>query len=329
MKKNLKLVTHKADFGGCGHYRIEQPSKVLLNNNYIDEIISQTYYLNNFTINNITPYRVILQRQLTQQQLISLTRYKNEKLEILLDIDDLLWNLPDSNPVKNQFNDKTLTTLKQILYLVDKIIVSTVPLYDEIQKFVGRNSEILPNMISKNFFKNPQKRTNEKLRVIWAGSHTHKEDLFQIEDVVIKTKNLFEWIFMGYIPDRLKSFVKQVQPVKVNEYLTKLSLLNSDVALIPLAKNDFNICKSNLKLIEFSALGVPCITSEIYPYKDNPAIKIPITKNNTDMWIDSLKNYDKNEAIRFHHANLCYNYAKQFMLENKINISTIKKIWLD
>ena len=62
--------------------------------------------------------------------------------------------------------------------------------------------------------------------------------------------------------------------VPVGEYPARLASMELDVAVAPLEDHPFNRAKSNLRLLEFGALGVPVVASDIHPYRNSPAIRV-------------------------------------------------------
>lgn len=64
--------------------------------------------------------------------------------------------------------------------------------------------------------------------------------------------------------------------------------LRLDLALAPLEQHPFNECKSNLRLVEYGALGWPVICTDIVPYRDGSP---PVTRlaNDPDAWIDAIR----------------------------------------
>lgn len=67
-----------------------------------------------------------------------------------------------------------------------------------------------------------------------------------------------------------------------------------DVALIPLCENEFNKCKSELKLIEAGAMGKAVIVSDTDPYKDwithgKNGLKVKGSRNGIDWYLNMKK----------------------------------------
>ena len=96
-------------------------------------------------------------------------------------------------------------------------------------------------------------------------------------------------MFMGYCDPQWQGKVEFHEFVPVQEYMTKMKSLELDVVLIPLEDNLFNRCKSHIKLLEFSTIGVPCITTEISPYRENPNYKIPTSNKSWKHFKEALE----------------------------------------
>jgi len=86
-----------------------------------------------------------------------------------------------------------------------------------------------------------------------------------------------------------------------------------DIGIAPLENTDFNKGKSELKYIEYSALGIPVVCTDIEPY--NTVIKDGVTgflANDKESWYEKLKNLILDENLR---ENIVSNSQKD-ILEN-------------
>ena len=324
------LLVHPADSGGCGFYRIRTPAKTLAFYNLVSKVTEAGYYLNKAQLEELNPSIIVTQRQTEPKQAENIVRYVNEGYEVVHELDDLLWLVPPGNAYSKYFKGPQRAALKTVLTASSRLVVSTDPLKDEVAKLARRDDvNVLPNMVSGQFFaKETHRRKTEKLRVGWAGSSTHSGDLRLIEYVIKHTYDKYHWVFLGWVPEYLVGHVEFLPPVKVEDYLPALASMNLDVAVAPLEDNLFNSCKSNLKLIEFSALGIPVITSNVYPYSGNPNFNIKESKKSWKTWLEALDTYDKNEELRVAHGLASQAYASQFMLEKRENVELIRKTWL-
>jgi len=66
-----------------------------------------------------------------------------------------------------------------------------------------------------------------------------------------------------------------------------LAGLDLDLALAPLEDNRFNVCKSNLRLLEYGACGFPVVCSDIDPYRG----VLPVTRvrNRAEDWLEAIR----------------------------------------
>ncbi len=108
-----------------------------------------------------------------------------------------------------------------------------------------------------------------------------------------------------------------------------LKALDLDLAIAPLEYNRFNECKSHLKLLEFSALGVPVVCTNIYPYQESPGILIDPKNTQWKNWLEVLDLYDKSERMRMEDAIKHYQWAQKYVLERPENVEIIRHCWLD
>ena len=108
-----------------------------------------------------------------------------------------------------------------------------------------------------------------------------------LEEVVRETANEVDWIFFGMCPVFLQPYVKEIHnPVTFGKYPEKLATLNLDLAVAPLEYNRFNNSKSNLRILEYGALGWPVVASDIAPYREGPVCHVP---NQPRAWIKAIR----------------------------------------
>ena len=111
---------------------------------------------------------------------------------------------------------------------------------------------------------------NDRIITSDEGLVDVKDDLDIIVDTIKATVDRFQWVFLGYCPEALSEYSKsgkiEVHPgAVITNYPHKLADLDLDFALAPLVDNEFNRCKSNIKWLETSAVGVPLLASRIDP----------------------------------------------------------------
>lgn len=137
-----------------------------------------------------------------------------------------------------------------------------------------------------------------KLRVGWAGAQQHLGDLDMIQTVVAHFSTQVDWVFMGMCPPSIQPHVKEVHPfVSIDVYPQTLANLDLDIAIAPLEDNPFNTCKSNLRLLEYGAMGWPVVCSDVYPFRtDDPPVRR--VSNQVEDWIAALDALIASEPLR-------------------------------
>ena len=278
-----------ADHGGCGYYRMIKPFETMKAGGVIDGMLSGDF-LSPPELERYGADTIVFQRQLTEPQLENMRSVRQfGRLFKVYELDDYLPNLPVKSVHKQEIAQDVIKLLRRGLACVDRFVVSTDCLAES---FAGLHADIrvVKNRLPPEWWGGlfAARKTGRKPRVGWAGGVGHTGDLELIVDVVRTLAPEVEWVFMGLCPDRLRPFVHEVHGgVPIDSYPKALAALNLDVALAPLEHNLFNECKSNLRLLEYGACGVPVVCSDLVCYRGD----LPVTrvKNRFKDWVDAIR----------------------------------------
>lgn len=246
--------------------------------------------------------RLIVQNAIGDLQLARLEEYRVNlpKLGIVHMLDDLFGNLPGKHHLHNYHKREGNTRLRRSLELSDRLVVTTEPLKAYYQAFVPE-TRVIPNaLVESTWFDLPvaKRERRDKLRIGWAGAQQHLGDLDMIQTVVAHFSTRVDWVFMGMCPPSIQPHVKEVHPfVSIDVYPQTLANLDLDIAIAPLEDNPFNACKSNLRLLEYGAMGWPVVCSDVYPFRtDNPPVHR--VSNDVGDWISALETLLASESLR-------------------------------
>ncbi len=214
------------------------------------------------------------------------------KLRLLYDTDDILFfeDIPDYNLCKDRMRPFVgeFDNIRKTIELCDEVTVSTYALREYIlektsQKKVSVIQNFPPAYLFGHLYDEEHLIGNfhkyrKKPRILFAGSSTHFEtkiqkeeivdDFFPIKEEVLSTITEFHWIFVGGIPLILKPLVEKGlieyhHWIPLSDYPRFLASLNVNMAIAPLLDNRFNRCKSDLKFLEASTLGLPIACQDI------------------------------------------------------------------
>jgi hypothetical protein len=90
---------------------------------------------------------------------------------------------------------------------------------------------------------------------------------------------------------------------------------DSDISLIPLVDNRFNMMKSNLKVLETASKKNPAIVSNVHPYKDLPVCYV----NNQKDWYNWIRLLTFDQDARIQYGNDLYDYCNIHFNLHEVN----------
>lgn len=285
--------------GGVGEYRYFRPLRALMLAGRVQSTLIQTEKYNAgrlltlAELERLDPDTYVRHAWTSPSDLDwqKLYRACAPQVRYVFQMDDLITHLPSEHPNFKSIPRDARYRLRQLLGLGDAAVVSTEPLA-ELARSMSGEVHLVPNMLAWEKWGGlvSQRRQGAKLRVGWAGAQQHKGDLALIHEVVRATADEVDWIFFGMCPDSLKPFVREVHEfiTDLEAYPAKLATLNLDLAIAPLEIHPFNEAKSNLRLLEYGALGWPVICTDILPYQtQNP----PVTRlpNEPQLWLNAIR----------------------------------------
>jgi len=222
--------------------------------------------------------------------------------KIIWDLDDEIWTIPDENKYKEHYNELHLKWLYYYLGMATRVTASTNNLANSIIKRFGFDSRkvcVLENLVSKDdyefFYQNEKNFYSNPLKIIYSGSDSHSGDmerLLELYSYFGSDPNIM-FIFYGFMPGE---FVAET-PRKIMHigwspnrkyYEGMMSFLSPHIALMPLADNSFNRCKSSIKHFEMAMSQCVCVASNIPPYSDTiKHIEDGFLCKNSNDWISS------------------------------------------
>lgn len=339
-----RAITYLADYGGCGYYRCMAPDMFL--NLYQKAVIVESTAMITDPRFYGTVETIKFQRQATTYQrdfVKSLRQLADQtKKKLIYEIDDVVFaeDIPMYNRNRTAFTSKEIQdSIKEILTNMDEILVTCEYFKDYmIEKSGNKNVTVLPNYLSKGWFdryynlgdliKKFEKNKKKPIIAIFAsGTHVdvmnrvnQQDDFAPVIKQIAKTRGDFEWHFYGSYPLPLKPFIdsghiKFFNWVQLPDFAEAMAKSGAQITFASLQDNNFNRCKSNIKLIESGAIGLPCVCPDMVTYKD------AFLKYKTgDEFIDVIKSTLKNQTVYADQCKKARAYAEKFWLEDEPNL---------
>jgi len=177
---------------------------------------------------------------------------------------------------------------------------------------------------------------------IWCGN-SHYEDLQLIEQVITKICQKYQnvhFCLMGYHgeskrgPNLFQNIppitsicpnckhggqLEKISGIELLYYPSKLKECAFDIAIAPLIETGFNQCKSDIKIKEYAALGIPVIATRVKPYSES--VKEGYTgflANTGKEWFDSLELLIKDKDLRLRLGKNNYRWYKENTIDKNI-----------
>jgi glycosyltransferase involved in cell wall biosynthesis len=213
------------------------------------------------------------------------------------DLDDDLWALDPANPAK-AFWDQHADDALAVMRAFDRVTTTNKYLAGTLRRW-HKDVRIIPNALPDDFVRFGPEHV-PPLAIGWAGGYAHSDDLRAIEkplldvldarpDVMVALVGSGEWI--------RHERVLHLSPVAIERYHTLLSTF--DIGLAPILDTRFNRAKSDLKPLEYAAVGVPCIASKVGPYRELKAntLLAPSPKEFRSLLLHLIDHPEKRAAL--------------------------------
>lgn len=276
----------KGIFDGCMYYRIDPYVQVCqqLGFQTISAIIRDLTEL--IKIGKFDPSQFdlfIMHSPMSLDEYNVFAYIKNAGKPILLDYDDLIWNMPPHWANQTMYYPAVYNASVACLMNADYITVSTNRLKSEIENMFNPpafiqviENGVHPSLVEKATWNKPDGKT----KVLWRGNDSKLGDLYLIKDV-IKPYDGIDWMWFGVKPwFLLKQYGGQFDwltvftSVPFERYISELCNRGHGYGLAPLMDHLCNQCKSNVAWLENVVAGAVTIVPQgLAPYDDVPALE--------------------------------------------------------
>lgn len=331
---DMNILGITSDPNATGYYRIQNPLRLLAKSGAKVRVV-YVPELSYMDMNLLDGCNYVIMSRATDKALFDavLEVCNRRDITLVYDLDDFVDDIPKTNPSHAYYNENDQEKIKNVHHALQNshgVIFSTRTLQEK-YKTLAPYSHVMPNALdfsleTRNWEQFPQDmwkmiaksqgcNVTENSKLFgWSGGISHIEDLDLLGEVVPQVLlNVPESIFCMYCAPVLAAQYciekwslppNRVMYIPVKSYQAYPGYLSLfDVALIPLANHPFNACKSDIKLMEFNAFGVPYVASDSPEYiryhvnNHGFGAIVENTEQMTDEVIWLLNNQDKTEQM--------------------------------
>lgn len=312
------------DINGVNYHRVMVPAQNLMKYGY-DKIhlvkdLKEMVDMDLSLVSNVVIPRVLNAKN--PKHFRSIMKRANN-IRIIVDVDDH-WILNKDNFNYELWKKEIGDMIKRTLQIADVVWTPS----EILAKYVNRLAPkaevvIVPNAIDPDAEQWKHKKTKSKeLRFGYTGAGAHNDDVNEIgydfEGKVLYCTNV-------------EKYVKKLNASHPVPWTTMFDYgevyKNIDVLLVPLKKNTFNECKSDLKLVESAFTGTAVIASNVSPYKDFIVNGYNgILCSTPEEWKEAIENMTKKKAKELA-ANLAKTYVESRNIKkvNEIRIESLNR----
>lgn len=334
MTKKYSVLVINSDFWACGRERIIKPyTKIIENYDGPIKFEIMRPGTDKIEFNELLKHDAVLFQRPTAEVLPKVfAELQRLGKKVVVEIDDRLECVHRDNVAYRTFHpgSKLLKSFFDCLMIADAVHVSTPELADAYKlKNKNRNIHVFYNAIDFDdpVYNQPKKRDTkgypeDQVNIMWAGSSSHWDSIKLIRGViepVILRNEKSHLIIMGNkefydafnLPKDRKTYIQGIK--NVNDFPPYIS--NADIALAPVVPSPFNNAKSELKILEAGIWSIPCVTSDVAPYKRFNALSgganLMAKKNRPIYWQKHLETLINDKELRLELGKKSYEAIKE------------------
>lgn len=245
--------------------------------------------------------------------------------KLVVDVDDFMQINEDSPFHMEHAMTDAYEVMKATISVADMVTTTTQTLASKLRE-LNNNVKVLPNSMDFDRWDHPKlKNTSNRIRIGWAGSITHMNDLKMIVEPLKRICDEFpqvELVFVGEqrIEKEFKGYpVNIVLGVPFEAWPDRLHGLRLDIGLAPLEDNEFNRCKSNIKWQEYSIAKIAGVYSPTVYQHNGFEPKFGLVAYDSDHWYRAIKTLIVNTQLRHEIAENAHRKAQiSFNLKRNI-----------
>lgn len=225
-------------------------------------------------------------------------------IPIVYDLDD---NLYDLDPLAEGGKyHALLDVVHTFVERADELWASTSPLGDRLREVGGRRVMVHRNQLDPSLWKRAiahelvEYSSLDPLRIVYMGTRTHGDDLAMVDGALKELKRRHgaqvEITVVGVRDvEGDEGYLRSLSPpstvgASYPAFVAWLVQQRFDIGISPLRATPFNRCKSEIKVLDYSALGIVPVVSDLEPYHDTVRHGIDgfLVADDTRSWLDTL-----------------------------------------
>ncbi len=263
--------------GGCHWYRVRQPLAALQSIGHVCD------WGPSFDEDVATSHDVIMTHMLHSTVGVTAWGFLRDEGQhtLVFDIDDNVWAWPKGTDHAKYWTQDKLTNLEAIARMSHLVTTPSLILREVLIERLMLDPDrvvVLPNYVPEfvlDYLDPPPDHDGIVIGYQGAPQKVHQRDLDVIQNPLFRILDAY--------PETRLAFFGQPKPLEgaglfadridfipwepsVPDYYASLRA-RVDIGVGPLVSSPFTECKSAIRMVEFAALGIPAVYSDVDPYK--------------------------------------------------------------
>lgn len=323
----MKIQVQYREGSACDYHRCFLPFRMLP----LEDGESAGFFtkLDTYKKSDFKDIDLVIFNRISTVDIGTLEQMKKEYgFKVWCDVDDY-WELyPGHYMAHNWKMTESAKRMIKCMQLADVVTTTNIRLLKKIIEY-NPKCKIIPNAVPighEQFV--PERTESTRLRLAYMGGPSHYHDLKTIDTYFDKVKsNMYlnmhtNFIMCGY-DDKTPELINMSHLMsKAPGYSTRKGLPlhkymqhynHADIIIAPLELNTFNTYKSNLKIIEAGAMGLPIIASKMYPYLEDESMNNIGLRlcDSIDEWVETTRMFVSYPAMVTEYGARLYDYVKE------------------
>jgi GT2 family glycosyltransferase/glycosyltransferase involved in cell wall biosynthesis len=265
----------------CTYIRLLQPLDHPAVADGIDVVMADAHEVSRFRADIIATQRYAIPDVACADALAARCRETGARL--LYDIDDDLLHIPRDHPEAEMLRPRA-RTVARMLHHADAVWVSTQGLAAALRETLptGRSTmRVMPNGLDERLWGTPATETRKRpdpVRLLFMGTATHGGDWAIVAPAMARVAATFgpgvTFDMIGVLgPEPVPAWVNRVSPSNsgMASYPGFVNWITCqpvwDIGIAPLADTAFNRGKSAIKTMDYAALGLAMLASDVPAYR--------------------------------------------------------------
>jgi len=242
--------------------------------------LSQTGKYNTISLDNISTAKELILSEADLVILVNvvdpdlfplITKRKVAGRPTIYEVNDDYKNLQPWNPVYSFYSqEENVKTLEDLAGYCDGVLFSSRALMDKYSTLNSRRFLFENHLLSPPSLR---ARNNALITIGWGGSFGHYKDMENLSKVLVSWLARTEGVKLHIMASEKicnlfstlpKNKFSQFTPGSIQDYYRFLTTL--DIGIIHLEETSFNICRSDIKFVEYAGHGVVPLVKKSTPY---------------------------------------------------------------